>query len=188
MIPRTLETYIKRDSSYYPVVTITGPRQSGKTTLVREVLPEYEYVSLESPDMRAFARDDPREFLQRYRESVIIDEVQRVPDLFSWIQTSVDSDGRPGRFILTGSQNFLLVEQVSQSLAGRAGILHLLPFQRSELEREAQAAPVDGASLFANHRSDLDLRPEDRLPDLPPAAPPPQFQQTNYPEPQALLP
>ena len=157
MIPRTLEPYIKRDATYYPVVTITGPRQSGKTTLVREMFPDYEYVSLEVIDARTFAQDDPRGFLQRYGESVIIDEVQRVPDLFSWIQASVDSDNRPGRFILTGSQNFLLMEQVSQSLAGRTGILHLLPFQRSELEREAHSAPVDSTSLFANHRSDLDL-------------------------------
>ncbi len=157
MISRTLERYVKRDASYYPVVTITGPRQSGKTTLVRNVFPDYQYVSLEVSDMRAYARDDPRGFLQRYGDSVIIDEVQRVPDLFSWIQTAVDSDNRPGRFILTGSQNFLLMEQVSQSLAGRTGILHLLPLQRSELEREVHSAPVDSTSLFAGGPSHLEL-------------------------------
>ena len=88
---------------------------------------------------------------------VIIDEVQRVPDLFSWIQAAVDRDSQPGRFVLTGSQNFLLMEQVSQSLAGRTGILHLLPLQRSELEREERSEPVDAASLFSGHESRLDL-------------------------------
>lgn len=183
MIPRTLEGYVKRDASYYPVVTITGPRQSGKTTLVRKIFPDYEYVSLEVSDMRAFARDDPRGFLQRYGQPVILDEVQRVPDLFSWIQTSVDRDSRPGRFILTGSQNFLLMERVSQSLAGRTGILHLLPLQRSELERETQSAPVDGNSLFGGGPSTLELW--DTLfrgyyPRIHDAAIPPEIWYTDY--------
>jgi predicted AAA+ superfamily ATPase len=157
MITRTLQSYLERDASYYPVLTVTGPRQSGKTTLVRETFPEYEYVSLEEIDMRFYARDDPRGFLQRYAGPVIIDEVQQVPDLSSYIQSSVDTDERPGRFVLTGSQNFLLMEKVSQSLAGRTGILHLLPFQRSELERQKGKAPSNRGTLFGNQHSSLDL-------------------------------
>jgi predicted AAA+ superfamily ATPase len=118
----------------FPVVTLTGPRQSGKTKLTREAFLRHAYVSLETPDDRAFASGDPRGFLERYPKSVILDEVQRVPALFSYIQTIVDSEDRPGRYILTGSHNFLLMEHLSQSLAGRAAVLTLLPFSMAELE------------------------------------------------------
>ena len=118
----------------FPVVTLTGPRQSGKTTLARQAFPRHAYVSLETPDERAFATEDPRGFLERFRKPVIIDEAQRVPDLFSYIQTFVDNDGRAGRYILTGSHNFLLMQSVSQSLAGRTAVLHLLPFSLAEVE------------------------------------------------------
>ncbi|MFW5712728.1 MAG: AAA family ATPase [bacterium] len=106
MIKRTLYTYLKRDAKYYPILTVTGPRQSGKTTLVKATFPEHEYISLEATDMRQFAQNDPRGFLDRYSGPVIIDEAQRVPDLFSYLQTAVDRDAAPGRFILTGSQNW----------------------------------------------------------------------------------
>ena len=117
------------------MVTITGPRQSGKTTLVKTVLKETAYVSLEDPDLREFASNDPRGFLSAYPGSVIIDEVQRVPDLFSYIQTRVDETGKEGLYILTGSFNFSLMQGISQSLAGRVAILNLHPFSFTELER-----------------------------------------------------
>jgi len=134
MIRRTLLTTLRRAARQYPVVTLTGPRQSGKTTLARTAFPRHGYVSLEDPDDGRFAREDPRGFLHQFTKPVVLDEVQRVPSLFSYIQTMVDENDRPGHFILTGSQNFLLLQKVSQSLAGRCAILHLLPFSLSELE------------------------------------------------------
>lgn len=157
MIKRTLQFYLERDAGFYPILTVTGPRQSGKTTLVRNTFSQYEYVSLEETDTRMFAREDPRGFLDRYSGPVIIDEAQRVPELFSYIQTSVDMNAEPGRFVLTGSQNFLLMESVSQSLAGRTGILNLLPLERAELEGERREAPVNPGALFSNKHSGLDL-------------------------------
>jgi predicted AAA+ superfamily ATPase len=134
MVKRTLQAALRRASRQYPVVTLTGPRQSGKTTLVRSAFPKHRYVSLEDPDQREFAHDDPRGFLDQFRGKAVLDEAQRAPDLFSYIQTNVDEDGRSGKFILTGSHNFLLMRTISQSLAGRSAILHLLPFSLSELE------------------------------------------------------
>lgn len=157
MLPRTLSYYLLRDAQYYPIVTVTGPRQSGKTTLVKAAFPEHEYVSLEETEPRFFARENPREFLKRYAGPVIIDEAQRVPELFSYIQTAVDEDDFGGRFVLTGSQNFLLMEQVSQSLAGRCGICNLLPFGRAELEEQEKPLPEGPESLFSNRTTRLDL-------------------------------
>lgn len=134
MLKRTLESTLRRTARQYPVVTLTGPRQSGKTTLVRQAFPRHDYASLEDPDQRAFALEDPRGFLDQFSGSAILDEVQRAPDLFSYVQTRVDEDDAPGRFVLSGSQNFLLLKSVSQSLAGRCAILHLLPFSLAELE------------------------------------------------------
>jgi len=134
MQKRTLQASLRKAAREYPVVTLTGPRQSGKTTLAISAFPKSKYISLEDPDQRSFAQENPREFLTRFTSSVILDEVQRVPDLFSYIQTIVDSENKPGRFILTGSQNFLLMKTIRQSLAGRAAILRLLPFSLSELE------------------------------------------------------
>ncbi|HWN45049.1 MAG TPA: ATP-binding protein [Thermoanaerobaculia bacterium] len=134
MIPRTLESTLKDVARQYPVVTLTGPRQSGKTTLVRETFPRHAYASLEEPDVREFALADPRGFLGQFAENVILDEVQRAPDLFSYIQSIVDRDDVPGRYILSGSQNFLLLRSIGQSLAGRSAILHLLPLSLAELE------------------------------------------------------
>jgi predicted AAA+ superfamily ATPase len=134
MIRRDLETVLKKVARQYPVVTLTGPRQSGKTTLVQAAFPEHEYASLEEPDVRAFALEDPRGFLAQFTGGVILDEVQRVPDLFSYIQTIIDREDAPGRYILSGSQNFLLLRSISQSLAGRSAILHLLPLSLGELQ------------------------------------------------------
>jgi predicted AAA+ superfamily ATPase len=110
------------------------PRQSGKTTLVRECFPDHAYASLEEPDLREYALADPRGFLGQFPGRVILDEVQRAPDLFSYIQTIVDREDVPGRYILSGSQNFLLLRSIGQSLAGRSAVLHLLPLSLAELE------------------------------------------------------
>ncbi len=155
MIERALTPYLLRDAGYYPVVTLTGPRQSGKTTLAKACFPSYKYVSLEEMENRALAKDDPRSFLARFGNQVIIDEVQRVPDLLSYIQTKVDQDDRPGQYVLTGSQNFLLMEKVSQSLAGRCGVLHLLPFSRFELESQPAPDLTSPAHLFENTQTRL---------------------------------
>jgi uncharacterized protein len=133
IIERDIGAQITERSRKYPVISITGPRQSGKTTLAKYLFPDYEYVSLERPDWRRQAEEDPNRFLRSYRDGVILDEVQRVPELFSYIQFMVDESQKPGQFILTGSQNFLLLEQISQSLAGRIAIFRLLPFSMPEL-------------------------------------------------------
>jgi predicted AAA+ superfamily ATPase len=148
MIERQLEQRLKRAATRYPVVILTGPRQSGKTTLVRSHFKRLPYASLENPDTRAFATEDPRGFLGQFEEGAVLDEVQRVPELFSYIQGIVDERRQMGQFILTGSQNFLLLERVGQSLAGRASILHLLPFSRAELTgRKPQSLDDIGGEL-----------------------------------------
>ena len=133
MIKRELSKILIRDSKSYPVVTLTGPRQSGKTTLVKDTFKNYEYLSLENLDNREFAKEDPNGFLNKYSNKVIFDEIQHAPEIFSYIQTRVDERDKPGQYILTGSQNFLLLSKVSQTLAGRCSILHLLPFSMAEL-------------------------------------------------------
>jgi predicted AAA+ superfamily ATPase len=138
MIPRTLLPKLISLAEAFQVVTLTGPRQSGKTTLVRAAFPEMPYVSLEAPDMRQFALADPRGFLANYPNGLILDEVQRTPDLLSYIQTIVD-ENRQARFILTGSSNFLLMERLSQTLAGRTAILTLLPFSFEEAPPGAES-------------------------------------------------
>ncbi|MGA2267230.1 MAG: ATP-binding protein [Bryobacteraceae bacterium] len=148
MIPRTLAASLRKAASGFPVVTVTGPRQSGKTTLVRSEFRDYAYVSLELPDQRAFAMEDPRGFLAQFNGPVILDEAQRAPDLFSYLQAEVDEKQVPGQFILTGSQNFLLLERISQSLAGRCAVLHLLPFSLAELTGRAPVS-LDGFGAWA---------------------------------------
>ncbi|OGC23959.1 AAA family ATPase [candidate division WOR-1 bacterium RIFOXYB2_FULL_42_35] len=133
MKKRFLEKPLKSAAKKYPIVTLTGPRQSGKTTLAKTAFPKYRYVSLEDPDQRSFAEKDPRGFLEEYNQYVILDEVQRVPQLFSYLQTLVDEKKLPGQFVLTGSNQFTLNEKISQSLAGRAAIFKLLPFSLAEL-------------------------------------------------------
>lgn len=110
---------IRRSISQNPVISLTGPRQSGKTTLLKALFPDYTYVNLERPDIRRFAMDDPLRFLKPAGEGMILDEVQRVPELFSYINVLADESGNMGKIILSGSQNFLLSEKISQSLSGR---------------------------------------------------------------------
>ena len=131
--PRAVTNHLVRLFEQYPIVTITGPRQSGKTTLCREVFRQLAYVSLEDPAERAFAEDDPRGFLVRYGNGAVIDEIQRVPALLSYIQTFVDDRGRAGLFVLTGSARFELLDYIGQSLAGRTAIVRLLPFSYDEI-------------------------------------------------------
>lgn len=132
MISRSLTAKLLDLADKFPVIALTGPRQSGKTTLVKSLFSDLPYVSLEEPDVRQFALNDPRGFLANYPTGAVLDEVQRTPDLFSYIQSLVDT-GEEARFVLTGSANFLLLESISQSLAGRAAILSLLPFSLAEL-------------------------------------------------------
>jgi predicted AAA+ superfamily ATPase len=135
---RALEPKIQELARGYPVLVLTGPRQSGKTTLARKIFFDRPYVSLEDLDERSFAEDDPRGFIRRFPEGAIIDEVQRVPTLLSYLQGIVDREQKPGQFILTGSSQLPLAEVTSQSLAGRAAIIQLLPFSLLELKvREA---------------------------------------------------
>src|SRR3990172_8934281 len=133
MFKRALASKLRQLSTQFPVVSVSGPRQSGKTTLTRLVFPDYRYVSLEDPEQREYASRDARGFLGGLKGGVIIDEAQRVPELFSYIQTIVDLEGKAGRFILTGSQQFLMLSKVSQSLAGRIALLRLHPLSLSEL-------------------------------------------------------
>ena len=135
MIERNLTGTLRSRSEQYPVVAVTGPRQSGKTTLCQAVFPEHTYVSLEAEDVRRYAIDDPRGFLGEYGRGAILDEVQLAPGLLSYLQGLVDENPTPGRFVLTGSQHFGLNEALSQSLAGRVGLLHLLPVAWDELTR-----------------------------------------------------
>jgi predicted AAA+ superfamily ATPase len=133
MIPRKLTVRLGQLAAYYPVVVVTGPRQAGKTTLCRATFADKPYVSLEALDIRDFAISDPRGFLEEYRGGAILDEIQQAPGLVSYLQTEVDEHPEPGRFILTGSQNFAISQTVSQSLAGRCGLLTLLPPDLEEL-------------------------------------------------------
>jgi uncharacterized protein len=132
MTKRIARHKLREMAAKFPVILLTGPRQSGKTTLCRDEFAEYQYVSLENPDNLYFAENDPKGFLNIYNRFVIIDEAQKCPVLFSYIQQIVDESGINGQFILTGSQNFLLLEKITQSLAGRVYIMELLPFSQEE--------------------------------------------------------
>lgn len=147
MIPRTLENKLHELASYYPAVLVTGPRQSGKTTLCQIAFPDKRYVSLEALDMRDFACSDPRGFLAEYADDAIIDEIQHAPGLFNFLQSDIDARPDSGRFILTGSQHFGLSQSISQSLAGRCGILELLPPSLEEL-KSFPSVPADLFSLL----------------------------------------
>lgn len=149
-------------ASGFPVVTVTGPRQSGKTTLVRSFFADKPYISLEELDHREYANDDPRGFLATYPDGAVLDEVQHCPGLFSYLQGIVDSDKRCGLFILTGSQQFGLLSNITQSLAGRAGFLHLLPFTLNELEAAGRKTGSLDSILFSGFYPplyDRDVRP-----------------------------
>ncbi|MBN20815.1 MAG: AAA family ATPase [Bdellovibrionaceae bacterium] len=134
MYQRSAEYTLRELAKFYPVVSVTGPRQSGKTTLTRKTFPEKKYISLENLDHRRFAEKDPRRFLAQSENGLIIDEAQNCPDLFSYIQGLVDEQKDPGKYILTGSQQFGLMTGITQSLAGRVGIIELLPFSIKEIE------------------------------------------------------
>lgn len=133
MIKREIEQVCIRLFNQYPIITITGPRQSGKTTLARKIFPEKPYVNLEFPDQRQFAIDDPRGFLGRYPDGAILDEIQRTPELPSYLQGIVDEKKRNALFVLTGSQQFEVARSISQSLAGRTAMIQLLPLTLEEL-------------------------------------------------------
>jgi uncharacterized protein len=133
MISRLIQSELRRVAAEYKVITITGPRQSGKTTLARMEFPSYGYVNLEDPEIRVLAQTDPREFLRRHSAPLILDEIQRVPSLLSYIQTIVDASDQKAMFILTGSHQPALKAGISQSLAGRTAILELLPLSLAEL-------------------------------------------------------
>ncbi len=135
MIPRESTAIISKLRKQFPVITLTGPRQSGKTTLLKSIYTDIPYASLEDIDLRNAALEDPRGFLGNFPEGAVLDEIQRTPELFSYIQGIVDTNKKI-HFVLSGSQNFLLLENISQSLAGRAAILKLLPFSISELQNE----------------------------------------------------
>lgn len=166
MIPRTLQTKLLALANKFQVITLTGPRQSGKTTLVKATFPSLPYVSLEDPDVRQFALDDPRGFLINFPAGAVLDEVQHTPDLFSYIQTTVDQN-RTIQFILTGSSNFLLMERISQTLAGRTAILHLLPLSMPELTRGGYTFQQYESLLFNGQYPrtyDRDIAPTDFFP------------------------
>jgi predicted AAA+ superfamily ATPase len=132
-IKREITATISKALRQFPVVFLTGPRQSGKTTLLRTEFPEFQYVNLEDPELKLWAFEQPKNFLKHFSAPVILDEIQNVPELFSYIQVLVDEEDIPGRYILSGSQNFLLMSGVSQTLAGRSAVLTLLPLSTSEL-------------------------------------------------------
>jgi predicted AAA+ superfamily ATPase len=134
MIPRRATTTLRSLAQGYLVLALTGPRQAGKTTLAQSTFPDKPYVSLEDPDTRAFADEDPRGFLARFPDGAILDEAQRCPALFSYLQTRVDAKRRMGEFVLTGSQQFGLLSNITQTLAGRVGLVQLLPFSLQELQ------------------------------------------------------
>jgi predicted AAA+ superfamily ATPase len=136
LISRDIVSAIRRISPKYPILALTGPRQSGKTTLLKNLFPDYRYISLENPDNRNFAESDPNGFLKEFNTHVIFDEVQRVPELFSYIQNIVDDrSSEMGVFVLSGSQNFHLMHSITQSLAGRVAIFKLFPFDMKELNK-----------------------------------------------------
>jgi len=167
MIDRAMEPVLKELAAKYPVVTVTGPRQSGKTTLCRKVFPKMPYANLERPDTRDFATTDPRGFLGGYPDGVILDEIQRAPHLLSYIQVRVDERDASGQFILTGSQQLEVINTVSQSLAGRTALLKLLPFTMGELGWSRLPLSLDGLLLtgFYPRIYDKQLDPTQALGD-----------------------
>jgi len=167
MIDRAIESVLKELAGKYPVVTITGPRQSGKTTLCRKVFPGMAYANLERPDTRDFATGDPKGFLGSYPDGVILDEIQRAPHLLSYIQVIVDEQRISGRFILTGSQQFEVLNTISQSLAGRTALLKLLPLSVAELGRRRLPSSLDSLLLtgFYPRIYDQQLNPTQTLGD-----------------------
>jgi hypothetical protein len=139
----------KRVGYFFPIVSVDGPRQAGKTTLLKAFYPNFRHVSLENPDVLYAATKDPKAFLKEYDDLVIFDEAQRLPSLFSYLQGMVDGDRRPGRFIISGSQNFLLRKNITQSLAGRVGVARLLPLDLSEMRDANHGLKLANRTLAA---------------------------------------
>lgn len=168
MIQRALQTKVEQLATKFPFVLITGPRQSGKSTLAKMTFPDYSYVSFADMDMREFASADPRGFIATYPDKTIIDEVQLVPSILFYLQTHTDNQNREGMYILTGSQNMLLMDSVDQSLAGRVGILRLLPFSHAEM-RDAGIVPTSiDEEIFAGcypRIYDKNIHPTDFYPN-----------------------
>ena len=167
MIKRKIESVLKKLSKQYPVITITGPRQSGKTTLCKNAFSDYRYVNLEAIDTRQFAKDDPRGFLEQYNNHIIFDEIQRAPELLSYLQVIIDEKKEPGQFIITGSQQFEIMSNITQTLAGRTALLKLLPFSISEIQGSYNLDSIDKLILtgFYPRIYDLSLNPTQALGD-----------------------
>lgn len=164
MIDRSARATLLRLARGFPVIALTGPRQSGKTTLAKAAFPDKPYLSLEDPDIRALAESDPRRLLSSYPDGAILDEAQRTPQLFSYLQTHVDANRRPGMFVLTGSQQFGLLSGITQSLAGRVGLVQLLPFTHAELQAAGKLPDNPDQILFSGcypPLHDRDLAPGD---------------------------
>lgn len=163
MLKRTLEPVLVKYSNNYPLVSMNGPRQSGKTTLAKMVFPSLPYVSLENLDTRIHAQSDPRGFLSKYKDGAIFDEIQNTPDIFNYLQEIVDSSQNTGRYVLTGSQNFVLNSKLTQSLAGRVGMTTLLPLSLQELDskEDIQESIFKGGypRLFNTQMHPLDFYP-----------------------------
>ena len=158
MITRIAATELLKLAGQFKAVAVTGPRQSGKTTLVRSVFPDKPYVNLENPDFRRFAVEDPRGFLSNYPEGAVFDEIQRAPEIFSYLQQILDDNNKPGMFVLTGSNNFLLQDTISQSLAGRVGYLFLLPLSIAEINADEKADNLiykGGYPELYSHETDI---------------------------------
>ena len=167
MIEREITPRLVALFKQYPFVTVTGPRQSGKTTLCRSVFPDLAYVNLEAPDQREFAESDPRAFLARLDDGAILDEIQRVPSLLSYLQVLADEKGRNSLFVLTGSEQFRLSDAIGQSLAGRTALLRLLPFSLAERQLTGASTAVDDIlySGFYPRIHDQGLDPRQALGD-----------------------
>ena len=165
MINRNIEKKILELSGKMPVISITGPRQSGKTTLAKKLFPKYKYVNFEDIEKRIFAKNDPKGFLKTYENQVIFDEIQNVPELFSYIQVAVDNNAKI-KYVITGSQNFLLLEKISQSLAGRVAVFNLLPLSINELQKSKYASNDSGLYIIKGGYPriyDKNLQPADWL-------------------------
>ena len=152
MITRHLSDSILRYAKQYPIIALVGPRQSGKTTLVQTLFPSYKYLSLENLNLRRNASEDPEGFLETHGRFLILDEVQHVPELFSYLQGKVDANQEPAQYILTGSSQFLLVEKITQPLAGRIVTFRLFPLTYTELCNYTKDQDAD--SIFRVHHND----------------------------------